>query len=117
VQPGGWGGDRAGTRSPTIGAPRLETYFQDPEREGDQELAEFFHRAQTKRRTRAEQGKELLRKRICEPMSVAGLDIDATQVPPTPKTLTLAPARHELHLSAPRAGVVPLSSRRSPDGE
>ena len=45
-------------------ALRLETYINDAEREGDQELADFFRRAQNESRKGAEQGKELLRKRI-----------------------------------------------------
>jgi hypothetical protein len=45
-------------------ALRLETYIQDAEREGDQELADFFRRAQHESRKGAEQGKELLRRRI-----------------------------------------------------
>ena len=43
---------------------RLETYVQDAEREGDSELAAFFRRAQGESRKGAEQGKELLRKRL-----------------------------------------------------
>ena len=43
---------------------RLETYVHDAEREGDQELAEFFRRAQSDSRKGAEQGKELLRSRL-----------------------------------------------------
>jgi hypothetical protein len=43
---------------------RLETYAQDAERDGDNELAEFFRRAQGESRKGAEQGKDLLRKRI-----------------------------------------------------
>jgi hypothetical protein len=43
---------------------RLETYIQDAERDGDNELAEFFRRAQGESRKGAEQGKELLRKRL-----------------------------------------------------
>ncbi len=43
---------------------RLETYAQDADREGDSELAEFFRRAQETSRRGAEQGKELLRKRL-----------------------------------------------------
>jgi hypothetical protein len=43
---------------------RLETYKQDAEREGDSELAEFFTRAQEASRKGAEQGKDLLRKRL-----------------------------------------------------
>jgi hypothetical protein len=43
---------------------RLETYAQDAEREGDNELAEFFRRAQTESRKGAEKGKEMLRSRL-----------------------------------------------------
>jgi hypothetical protein len=45
-------------------ALRLETYIRDAEREGDQELAEFFRRAQTESRKGAEQGKQLLVSRL-----------------------------------------------------
>ena len=45
-------------------ALRLETYIQDAEREGDSELADFFRRAQGESRKGAEQGKELLGKRL-----------------------------------------------------
>jgi hypothetical protein len=43
---------------------RMETYSKDAERDGDSELAEFFRRAQGESRKGAEQGKELLRKRL-----------------------------------------------------
>ncbi|HEV8153423.1 MAG TPA: hypothetical protein VGP78_10830 [Solirubrobacteraceae bacterium] len=43
---------------------RLETYSQDAERDGDNELAEFFRRAQGESRKGAEQGKALLKSRI-----------------------------------------------------
>ena len=43
---------------------RLETYAQDAEREGDNELAEFFRRAQGESRKGAEQGKQLLASRL-----------------------------------------------------
>jgi hypothetical protein len=43
---------------------RLETYVKDAEREGDNELAEFFRKAQGESRKGAEQGKELLAKRL-----------------------------------------------------
>jgi hypothetical protein len=43
---------------------RLETYVEDAERDGDQELAEFFRRAQETSRKGAEQGKALLAKRL-----------------------------------------------------
>jgi hypothetical protein len=45
-------------------ALRLETYVADAERQGDQELTEFFRRAQGESRKGAEQGKELLAKRL-----------------------------------------------------
>jgi hypothetical protein len=45
-------------------ALRLETYIQDAERDGDNELAEFFRRAQGESRKGAEQAKELLRARL-----------------------------------------------------
>ena len=45
-------------------ALRLETYIQDADREGDSELADFFRRAQAESRKGAEQGKQLLRKRL-----------------------------------------------------
>ena len=43
---------------------RLEVYVKDAEREGDNELAEFFRRAQGASRKGAEEGKEMLRKRL-----------------------------------------------------
>jgi hypothetical protein len=43
---------------------RLEQYAQDADREGDSELGEFFRRAQNESRKGAEQGKEMLRKRL-----------------------------------------------------
>jgi hypothetical protein len=43
---------------------RLETYAQDAERDGDDELATFFRRAQGESRKGAEQGKDLLRARL-----------------------------------------------------
>jgi hypothetical protein len=43
---------------------RLETYVEDAERDGDQELAEFFRRAQETSRKGAEQGKTLLAKKL-----------------------------------------------------
>jgi hypothetical protein len=43
---------------------RLETYVHDAEREGDNELADFFRRAQKESRKGAEQGKEHLRRRL-----------------------------------------------------
>ena len=43
---------------------RLETYAEDAKRDGDEELAEFFRRAQGESRKGAEQGKELLKSRL-----------------------------------------------------
>jgi len=43
---------------------RLETYVKDAERDGDNELAEFFRKAQADSRKGAEQGKDLLRKHM-----------------------------------------------------
>jgi hypothetical protein len=43
---------------------RLDTYIEDAEREDDSELADFFRRAQEASRKGAEQGKEMLRKRL-----------------------------------------------------
>jgi hypothetical protein len=45
-------------------ALRLETYIQDAQRAGDNELAEFFRRAQAESRKGGEQGKQLLVKRL-----------------------------------------------------
>jgi hypothetical protein len=42
---------------------RLETYVQDAEREGDNDLAEFFRRAQGESR-KAEQAKTMLARRL-----------------------------------------------------
>ena len=43
---------------------RLETYVKDAERDGDNELAEFFRKAQADSRKGAEQGKQLMRARL-----------------------------------------------------
>jgi len=45
-------------------ALRLETYIKDAEREGDNELAELFRRAQGASRKGAEEGKQLLAQRL-----------------------------------------------------
>jgi len=45
-------------------ALRLDTYIEDAERAGDEELAGFFRRAQEASRRGAEQGKDLLRSRL-----------------------------------------------------
>ena len=45
-------------------ALRLEQYADDAERDGDEELAEFFRRAQGESRKGGEQGKDMLRKRL-----------------------------------------------------
>ena len=45
-------------------ALRLETYIQDAEQAGDNELADFFRRAQGESRKGADQGKRLLASRL-----------------------------------------------------
>ncbi len=45
-------------------ALRLETYIQDAERDGDNELAEFFRRAQDASRKGGEAGQALLKSRL-----------------------------------------------------
>ena len=45
-------------------ALRLQTYRQDAERAGDQELVDLFTRAQDASRRGAEHGKQLLAKRL-----------------------------------------------------
>jgi hypothetical protein len=45
-------------------ALRLETYVQDAEREGDNELADLFRKAQADSKKGAEEGKRLLAQRI-----------------------------------------------------
>jgi hypothetical protein len=45
-------------------ALRLETYVQDAERDGDDELATFFRKAQADSRKGAEEGKRLLAQRL-----------------------------------------------------
>ena len=45
-------------------ALRLETYIQDAQRDGDEELAEFFRKAQADRRKGGAQGKQMLSKRL-----------------------------------------------------
>jgi hypothetical protein len=43
---------------------RLETYIEDADRDGDNELADFFRRAQEASRKGGEQGKQLLASRL-----------------------------------------------------
>jgi rubrerythrin len=45
-------------------ALRMEVYAKDAERDGDEELAKFFRRAQGESQKGAEQGKELLSRRL-----------------------------------------------------
>jgi hypothetical protein len=45
---------------------RLETYVADAERAGDEELSQFFRRAQGESRKGAEQGKKLLAARLAK---------------------------------------------------
>ena len=47
-------------------ALRLETYIADAEREGDNELADFFRRAQAESRKGGELGKKLLAARLSD---------------------------------------------------
>jgi hypothetical protein len=52
------------TESCLSNALRLEVYIQDAEREGDDELREFFRKAQNESRKGAEQGKAMLAQRL-----------------------------------------------------
>ena len=52
------------TEQSLANALRLETYIKDAEREGDDELAGLFRRAQEASRKGGELGKELLKKRF-----------------------------------------------------
>lgn len=45
-------------------ALRLETYIEDAERDGDNEVADLFRRAQAASRKGAEEGKQLLGSRL-----------------------------------------------------
>ncbi|WP_374999932.1 hypothetical protein [Aeromicrobium sp. CTD01-1L150] len=45
-------------------ALRMETYIEDAEESGDDELADLFRRAQADSRKGAEQGKQLLARRL-----------------------------------------------------
>jgi hypothetical protein len=45
-------------------ALRMETYIRDAERDGDDELADFFRRAQTESRKGGKEGKKLLSARL-----------------------------------------------------
>jgi hypothetical protein len=45
-------------------ALRLEDYIQDADRDGDNDLAEFFRKAQADSRKGAEQGKSMLKSRL-----------------------------------------------------
>jgi hypothetical protein len=45
-------------------AQRLETYIGDADRAGDNELADFFRKAQADSRKGAEQGKQLMMKHM-----------------------------------------------------
>ena len=52
------------TESCLSNALRLESYVQDAERDGDEELATFFRKAQAESRKGGELGKEMLRSRL-----------------------------------------------------
>ena len=45
---------------------KMEEYASDAERDGDEELADFFRRAQGESKKGAEKGKELLKSRLNE---------------------------------------------------
>ena len=71
----GESGDKTGTKDKNYNliwfteqclenALRLETYVDDAERDGDNDLADFFRRAQGASRKGGEQGKDLLKKRF-----------------------------------------------------
>jgi hypothetical protein len=47
-------------------ALRMEEYAGDAERDGDNDLAEFFRRAQRESQKGADQGKDLLRQRLSQ---------------------------------------------------
>lgn len=47
-------------------ALRLESYINDADRDGDEELAEFFRRAQAESRKGGEQGKQFLATRLSQ---------------------------------------------------
>ncbi|MDQ1671091.1 MAG: hypothetical protein QOE40_3152 [Actinomycetota bacterium] len=52
------------TESCLSNALRLDAYIQDAVRDGDNEVADLFRRAQDHSRTGAEQAKQLLRSRL-----------------------------------------------------
>ena len=52
------------TEASLSNALRMEQYAADAERDGDQQLAEFFRRAQNESRKGGEQGKQLLAARL-----------------------------------------------------
>lgn len=54
------------TEASLSNALRLETYIQDAERDGDQELADFFRKAQAESRKGGERGKTLLAARLAD---------------------------------------------------
>ena len=45
-------------------ALRLDAYIQDAERDGDNDLADFFRKAQADSRKGGEQGKDMLKSRL-----------------------------------------------------
>jgi hypothetical protein len=52
------------TEASLSNALRMETYIQDAERDGDNELADLFRRAQAESRKGGELGKQLLANRL-----------------------------------------------------
>jgi hypothetical protein len=74
------GGDVTGTKDASYdiiwfveqclsNALRMDQFVQDAERAGDEELAEFFRKAQHESRKGADKGKALLARRLGEPVS------------------------------------------------
>ncbi len=52
------------TEASLSNALRLEQYIQDAERDGDNDLADFFRRAQTESKKGGQKGQELLKSRL-----------------------------------------------------
>jgi hypothetical protein len=52
------------TEASLANALRLEPYIQDAERDGDNELADFFRKAQNESRKGGEEGKRLVASRL-----------------------------------------------------
>src|SRR3954451_3008828 len=86
-------------------ALRMEDYARDAERDGDNELAEFFRRAQGERRKGAEQGKDLLRQRLARCIA---------SWLPARSAVTTTTSRFSSRSAARRTSSMPLSARSMP---